>query len=513
MNSLSDLKKHFLEHKFSFLLIALLCVGVYFNILDNAFVSDDVQGILENPDLGNLSLALKKLNLSVFLKDLVFLCFGRGVLAYHILSIVLHILATILVYFFILILTENERLSSFATLLFALHPLHTETITWISGRTYALYSVFFLLSFIFYHLSLEKEKRTAYLLSSLVLYTIALFCSYWVLPLLVIFPLYGWYLKGKKFDWRFYLTLAAATAINFFLAYRIGTVGSKTATGAEVGGTHDITVLIPFSITQYLYLLFWPKVLSFYHEGLRLSSDYVFWSRIFTALFTLLLPAILFWRKKKLPLFFLFFFLIAISLSLSPIKVGYYVAERYVYLASISFCVLVAYALLWLEKKLPIKNLALFLLIPILLLYSIRAFVRNEDWQTRASFWAATVRDTPTSYRAHNNLGDVYGWRGDWVKAAKQFTTAIRLKANYVAPRYNLGIALMNMGKFEEAEQSLLVALKLKPDYYQAYFVLGIIDYKQGNLEGAREHWEECLKINPNYAKARQALRTLGGQQ
>ncbi len=509
MKSLSDLKSHLLERKYFLLLVVLLCVGVYLNILDNAFVSDDVVGILENPDVGKISLALKQFNLSIALKDLVFLCFGRSTLAYHILSIILHILATILVYFFVLILTRNERLSSFTTLLFALHPIHTETVTWISGRTYALYSVFFLLSFIFYHLSLENEKRIAYLLPSVIFYTIALFCSTWALPLLVIFPLYGWYLKEKEFDWRFYLTLAVIAGINFALVFKVGGVTSRAATGAMAGGTHDRTVTIPFSITQYIYLLFWPLKLSIYHEGTVLSLTYVFWSRVASVAFAFLLPLVLFWRKAKIPLFFLLFFLVSMALSLSPIKVGWYVAERYLYLGSVSFCVLIAAVLLWLEEKLPIRNLALFLLIPILLLYSIRTVIRNEDWQTRSSFWIATAEVSPTSSRAHNNLGDVYGWRGEWGKAAAEFKKAIARKPNYAPPHYNLGIAYANLGNFEEAKKELLKAVRLDSQHYKALHILGVISFKQGNLEEARKYWEECLKINPNYEDARRALRTL----
>ena len=363
--------------------------------------------------------------------------------------------------------------------------------------------------FIFYHFSLENEKRLSPLALAIIFYALALFTIPWALPLLVVFPLYGWYLKGKKLDWPFYLILTVLTVAYFFLVFRAGFVGQKASTGAKVGGTHDITILIPFSITQYIYLMFWPKVLSFYHEGLTLSQDYVFWSRLFTVGFAVLLPAVLFWRKRKLPLFFLLFFLIAISPSLSPVKVGFYVAERYVYLGSISFCVFLAAVLIWLEKKLPIKNLALFLLIPILLLYSIRTFIRNDDWQTRASFWIATAKDTPTSYRAYNNLGDVYGWRGDWSKAIKAFQTAIKLKSNYDTPRYNLGIAYLSVNNLEGAKEQLQAALKLNPQHYKAYYILGVLSFKEGNTEEAKKHWEKCLEINPNYQDALRRLSSL----
>jgi len=501
MNSLRDLRRQLVERKYFFLLVIILCVGVYLSILDNAFVSDDVQGILENPQIGNLSLTLKKFDLNVLLKDLVFLAFGKSPLAYHVVNLVLHILATILVYFFVLILTEDYRLSSFATLLFALHPIHTEAVTWISGRGYVLYSVFFLLSFIFYHFSQP--------LPALIFYTLSLFSSAWALPLLIVFPLYGWYLRGKKFDWGFYLALLAVAGLNLFLVYRVGGITSRALRGASVGGTRDYTITMPHSLTQYLYLVSWPIKLSFYRENDLLTSTYILFSRVIASIFIFILPLFFFLRKMKLALFFLLFFLASISLSLSPIKVGWYVAERYLYLGSISFCVLLAFLLLEVGEKLSRPHLALILLLPILLLYFARTFIRNDDWQSRESLWTVTVRDSPRSPRAHNNLGDVYGRKGDWKKAVVEFQTALKLKPNYAAPYHNLGIAYLNLGDFEIAKKYLLRAIELSPRYDSAYYVLGIISLKEGNSTEAQRHWEHCLEINPRNADCRWSLESL----
>jgi tetratricopeptide (TPR) repeat protein len=505
----TNLRQHFIENWKFILLIIILCVGAYLNTLDNAFVSDDIQGILNNPQLGNLAIDLKKFDLNVLLKDLVFFVFGRSPLAYHALNISLHTLATMLVYFFVLIVTEKKRVAMFSTLIFALHPIHTETVAWISGRGYALYSIFFFLSFILYDLYLENENRTRYAIASAILYAAALFSSTWALPLLIIFPLYGWYLKGKKFHGRFLVVLIAITALNLLLVFKVGGVTSRASRGLSVGGTHDYTITMPHSLTQYVYLLFWPAKLAFYRENDLLTQKYILASRVLASLLLIVLPLVLLIKKKKLALFFLIFFLAAISLSLSPIKVGWYVAERYLYLGTLAFAVFVSYLFVWLEKKTKIQHLAMVMIIPLLGLYGIRTVTRNADWQNRETLWTATIRDSPRSPRAHNNMGSVYGEKGDWKAAEAEFKKALKLKPNYNHAANNLGISLLQLGKLEEAQKAFLLALKLDPNRPSILYNLGLISYQQGKLDEAKAYWQKTLQISPNYRPAQKALRSL----
>lgn len=495
-----------------FLLVALLCLAAYFNALDGAFVSDDIESIVENQQLGNFFLAIKQFNFLDFLRGVIFHLFGRSPLPFHAVNLSLHILNAVLVYFFILILTENDRLSTFTSLLFALHPIHTEAVSWISGGGYLLYSFFFLSSFLFFHFYVESRSRS-FLMTSLALYFLGVATAVWIVPLLPIFFLYEKYLKGKSITWVFYFAVIAAGALNFFVAHQAGIVAFKAGAGASAGGTKDPTITIPHSLAQYIYLLFWPLNLTIYHEGLTVNSIYILLSRAAAVLIVFVSPLILFLRKAKLPLVFLLFFLASISLSLSPIKIGWYVAERYLYIGSISFCVLIAFLLLWLEKKLPIKNLALILLIPILLGYFARTVWRNKDWQSRTSFWIATAEASPTSHRAYNNLGNVYGWQEEWDKAIEAYKKALKIKPDHDTSNSNLGIAYIKIGDLEAAKKYLLRAVKINPKLFKAFFNLGLVYYKQGDFEEARKYWEQVLKINPNYTQARRALMTLENER
>ena len=509
IKSLTDIKKRFWEGRQFFLLAALLCLAVYFNALGGEFVSDDVSSIVENPNLGNFFLALKNFNVLNFSRAIIFHLFDRSVFAFHTFNLLLHLGTTVLVYFFILILTKNERLSTLTSLLFALHPIHTEAVSWISGGGYVLYSFLLLLSFLFFHLYLEPERNKTYLVFSLIFYVLSISSGIWAVPLLSLFFFYEVYLRQKKPSWLFYVVLVLFAAFGFYINWKAGAVTGKIEAGASVGGTRNWTVTAPHSLVQYFYLLLWPLNLTIYHEGLKVSQNYVWLSRTAALLTILITPPILFWRKKKVALFFLLFFLASISLSLSPVKIGWYVAERYLYLGSTSFCVLIAAILLWLEKKLPIKNLALFLLIPILIFYSWRTFVRNNDWRTQASFWIATARDSPTSFRAWNNLGNVYGWEKKWDRAIEAYQQSLKIKPDHDTANFNLGIAYFSKGDLEAAKKYFLRTVQISPKHYRAFYNLGLISYKQGNSNEARRYWEQALHLNPNYDPARKGLSLL----
>ena len=512
MKNLADFKRHIFKYKYVFLLIALLSLGAYLNALDNAFVSDDIGAIVKNERLGDLLVPLKEFNLNMLLRNLIFVCFGRSLLAYHAANTLLHTLATILVYFFVLIVTTDRRISCFVSLLFALHPIHTEAVSWVSGSGYVFYSVFFLIAFIFYHLYLENRGKTPYLLGSLICYSIAVLTSLWAIPMAVVFFLYEKYLKGRRINWRFYLVLGLVIGLRLFFLRGAATVRISSLAGGGGGlSLRNPLITIPHSLTQYLLLLFWPINLALYHEGEILTRTYLWAARTLALIFLLVLPII--FRRKKLFIFFWLFFLISISLSLSPMQISWYVAERYLYLGSVSFCVLISYLLVWLEKKTNLRGLAAALLVPILSFYFIRTVIRNNDWQSRASLWFATAKVSPRSPRVHNNLGDIYGGWGDLDNAIKEFEIARKLQPGYADATHNLGNTYLQRGDLENAKKYFLEATEYNPQLYQSFYSLGVISYHEGNREEAKRYFEKALSINPDYEAAQQALEVLESEK
>jgi len=505
LQALSDFKNYFWKRRYFFLLVSLLTLGAYLNTLDNAWVSDDIAGILKNRELGKFLISLHSFSLWNILRDLIFLLFGKSVVAYHSANIVFHLLAVILVYFFLLVVTESEQLSQLASLVFALHPIHTEAVSWISGAPYVICSTFFLSAFILFHLYLEARERRRYLAAALAFYLLALFSSLWAVPLLVVFFLYNWYLRGEKPSWSFYLPVLVIIGLRLlFLRENAATRVSSLASGTVF---KNPTILVPYSITQYLKLLFWPMALTLYHEGELLTAGYLRVARVVALIFFLILPLI--FRRKKTFIFFFLLFILGISFSLSPIQIGWFVAERYLYLSSISFCVLIAYLLVLIERRLGRRGLAGALLVPILSFCFIRIVIRNNDWQSRASLWLATARVSPRSPRVHNNLGDIYGGWGDLDRAIREFELARKLQPRYADATHNLGNIYLQKGDLKMARKYFIEATRYNPRLYQSYYSLGVIAYREGNLAGARSYFEQVLRLNPEYEPAKQALEVL----
>src|SRR3989338_861953 len=139
-----------------FILIAL-CFLVYANSLNNAFVSDDIPAILKNPAISHpLRFWLDPFNL---LNSFSYLIAGYSPFLYHLTSIILHSLNTILVFFFLSLFFKAES-SFLGACLFAVHPIHTEAVTWVSGRPYIITSLFILVVYLLYHNATTVNPHT-----------------------------------------------------------------------------------------------------------------------------------------------------------------------------------------------------------------------------------------------------------------------------------------------------------------------------------------------------------------
>ncbi len=513
MDTWEDIIEFVKSRRKFFLFLVGITIAVYANTLDNGFVADDMYGIVNNPQIGNIGLAIKQLNGHRLLKDIIYLLFGKSLFAYHAVNILFHAVNAVLVYFFVHLLTGNKRISSFSSLIFALHPIQTESVTWISGGRYPMYAFFFLLSFISFHFYLENKRKKRFLTYAVVGFFLALFSNLWVLSLTAAYFLYGQFVRKEKMVWEFYIPIAVL-CFSYLLLIR-GEAASRVSdlsTAAQgMGPGYNFLITLPHSITQYIHLLFWPLPLTIYHEGEILTQTYIWFSRIFSLLVLGGIPLLL--RKNKVLLFIFAFFFLVIAFSLSPVQLGWYVAERYVYLAVISFAVFISYFLIWVEDKLNADSLALILLVILLSFYSIRTVIRNNDWQNRAAVWFATARVSPRSPKAHNNLGDIYGGMGDLQKSLESFQRARELRPGYADATHNLANTYMQMGEFEKAKKYFKEAIEYNPNLYQSYYSLGAIAYEEKNYEQAREYFEQVLQIVPGYQPALEALQYLDAQQ
>lgn len=439
-------------------IIIVLSIAIYANSVTGAFVSDDIPSIVKNPDIGELSSAKDLVDLS---KAVIYKIGALNPVPYHVFNIILHALNSVLVFFFLSLFFKAQT-SFWGALLFAAHPVHTEAVSWISGMPYLLLTLFLLISFLLYvDKGKEGKIRVSRSLLSLVFYILALFSHWYAAPYPAMVALYDiTYGKWRK-NWRLWLPFILVTLI--FILARTSDISQRVSSlQADMGsaGMGNPLFNMAFSLANHAALVIWPAKLTLYHEPLKVSQQALA-AQIIGLVFVFSLLPLLF-RKAKPVFFGLGIFFVFLSSTYSPVPVAWLVAERYLYFASIGFFVLVGFLIRENKGREGVK-VAIFLIL-LIGAYSARTIYRNEDWRSRAALWRATVRISPESPRAHNNMGDIYSIEGDLEKAAASFRRATELKPNYAEAYFNLASTCEKLGRRHEAELYYKKAIAFKPE-------------------------------------------------
>lgn len=474
-------------------LVALL----YFNSLNNAFLSDDIPGIVNNPHLGDIrEVFVPPLNSIVYKLQywLTFKFFGVTPWAFRSLNILYHIGSTVTIFSLVKKLL-SERVALISAILFGIHPVLVESVAWISGGPYSRFGFFLLTSLFFYINSLERKWQ--YWLS-LLFFAVATATS----PMAVVFPLI-------LFMYEVCFGDLAKNWSRLALFGLIGAVGTLSYAGLVDQRTVSLItdfyvkpelmnpfLQIPIAVTEYLKLIFFPLGLTLYHSELSFSqSDYL----VRLTLFLLFVGSTLYcWHRNRPVAFFLTFFPVSLLVVLMPFGQSSIVAERYVYLGTFGVVTVVAIGLDWLVAREKTKILGWFILSLMVVSLSLRTIIRNIDWKNEDNLWIATGKFSPSSAQNHNNLGDVFSRRKDYDTAIEEFKKAISLNPRYADAYHNLGNAYLSLGKLNEAESSYYKALEFNPKIWQSYAQLAAIYANNGDWSQAKEIVSKGILINPN---------------
>ncbi|MFA6047622.1 MAG: tetratricopeptide repeat protein [Parcubacteria group bacterium] len=495
-----------------FILLFFLVAVSYFNALGNEFVSDDISGIKNNPDVGKWSYVFLTFGgwLTRFIIFLTYKVGGASPAIFHFYSIFIHLLVVFTLYI-LLNLFFKRSIAIGATAIFAVHPILAESVTWVSGMSYAQYSLFFLVSFIFYILS-AKNPRYYYL--SVLFFLLSLFVNPTAISLSAIFFLYELCFGDLKNNWKKILPYFSLTFVWMIIfALKIGSrLESLSNDFYQKTASQSIFIQAPVAIINYLKLIFWPRSLTLYHTELNFSPAAYF---LIILIFILYLTAIIYyWKKNKFIFFWLSFFIIALSVTLTPLGVSWVVAERYVYLGSIGIFVVFAMFYDWLmerggEKYKPVFY-GIFAIIVISL--SVRTIIRNIDWKDEDHLWPATVAVSPSGAPIHNNMGDVYARHQDYPKAIEEFTKATQINPGYADAYHNLANVNQMAGNTNEAIKYYNKALSINPNIWQSYQNLAAIYFQNGDKQKALENIQKAIQINPNNQQLINNLKIIQGQ-
>lgn len=455
------------------LVLLFLSFAVYANSLGNWFVSDDVAGILQNPAVGDFSHVLQS-GWGFFEPSVFFIVdnlFGKNPAAFRLINIGFHAGNSVLV-FILGSLLSGGTVGFITAALFAVHPLASESVTWISGATYNEYAFFSLLSLICFVLASRGRK---YLYFSLLFFGLALASSEKaiILPVIILALFISFWPRFNSF-WPWLLVFFAGSGTRgFLLLSGLFARVSSLAADYPLTNTHFNSpfLQIPIAITTYLNLIFYPEKLTLYHSDLIFSQQ-EFFIRVIILAIILLALAVSFFKNKQI-FFWGSFFLISLLPTINPYVMAWVVAERYVYFGMIGILAIVA---IFLTKIFRNKNLLWVVTGILVLALSIRTIWRNFDWQSEDTLWPATAKYSLLSPQNHNNLGDYYGRHGDFARSAQEFQTAIDLLPGYADAYHNLGNTYLAMGKLDLALESYKTALKYRPSLWQSQRQIEIVE-------------------------------------
>ncbi len=485
------------------LLLSLLSIGIYLNSLPNQFLSDDIATIIESPNITNASYFITKeppfFSFSSFLKFVNYNLFGLNPVPFRLVSIFAHWGSTLSV-FILLGFFFAWPINFFSAAIFAVHPILSESVVWISAQPYPTSSFLVFTSFIYYLLYKYQNKKR-YFYCAIFSYLLVFFASEKMITypiMLAFYELLENQLFNKKTISRL-IPFVGIASLRFLglLSLLKGRVDSLRTNYYQTPGLENPLHQIPVALATYLELIFWPIRLVFYHsEETILTRSQALVKYLIFAPYPIIL-VIAFVKKQKALFFWLTFFLITLLPVLTPFRVSWIVAERYVYLGTAGIIVFVAF-LLHKIGQLSRKEISWGLFLIIIGLLSFRTFQRNDDYKNQDTLWLASAKYAPSSPQNHNNLGDLYARRQEWDKAIEAFQTAIKLKPNYADAYHNLGNTYRQNGDQEEAIQSYQKATQFNHNLWQSYQNLGALYYEQQQLEPAAKALKKATQINPN---------------
>lgn len=563
-----DWKKHLLP----ILCLFIISFGIYTNTLWHEYALDDQMVIYENKFVtaGTDSISrimtsdafegffgergsqlisggrYRPLTFVVF--ALEWEIFGRKPFVGHLLNVLSYSFLCILIYIFLVWLFHNQKeeensaqnlflsLPFLASIIYALHPIHTEVVANIKGRD-ELFGFLFSLMAVIYFFQLFKNRWHDFLILFL-LYLLALLSKENAITFLAIFPLVAFIKNKKVLEGSFltpYLSIILATATYLFLR-SISTKAGLTAHTEEILNNPFVRAsasekwgTILYSFSQYFKLLLFPWTLS--HDYYFNQIPYRKLSDPFVLAILVALLALVFWliknlRKRNEIIFSVLFFLFTFSIVSNVLfTVGIIMNERFVFVSSLGFAILVAWGLLKLGKNQWALSSALLI---ILSFYSYKTFTRNFAWKDndtlfRTDFYNSnnsakvatayggslmelsnslikkdsnlarnyidssikvlehSIKIYPENSQAWLLYGNaIYAKTRDVQKAIPIYKHCLTLRQNYFDALYNIGILNFNLKQEDSAERYLRAALNASPNHKEVRETLGKIYAKQG---------------------------------
>ncbi len=516
----------------SVILIVLLGFAVYGNSLTGEFIWDDVFLIERNTYIRDASYIPKifsedlgagagkeynfyrPVQLITYMAD--YSLWKLDVRGYHLTNILLHICVALSLYYLINAIFKDNLLALLTGSFFVVHPIHTEVVTYLSGRADSLALLFMLLCALCYIKSSSSNGIGVYILISLSC-ALALLSRENSLILPVLLLVYHYSFK-KKIEIKKFLIIPSLAVIYILLRLTV-LKALLTADAAD-----HMTSLLPrlpgvfVALSSYIKLLFLPFPLHMeYGTKMFAPGD----PRVILGIVILIALLFFSFKRKENATYISFcalWFLVAFLPVSNLFPINAYMAEHWMYLPSIGFFLIVAKTISVGATGRPpagkagpplLKTLTIIFAICLLAFYSYLTIRQNNFWKEPISFYERTLRYAPDSSGVNFNLGIAYTQINQEEKAIASYKRAIESKTDYAEAHNNLGIVYATSKRYDEAAASFKKAIEIKKDFADAYNNLGNIYRDAGKNEEAIALYQKAIAAKPNHEEAYNNLGVL----
>jgi tetratricopeptide (TPR) repeat protein len=560
----SVIKREFSKIHFTLSIIGILIIGyiAYSNTLKVPFYFDDYDSIVDNPLIKNIDNYLKIPAFANFNDRFIsYLTIALNyhfhqfeVFGYHMVNIVIHLINTLLVILLSIFTLStpvmkdkfdinNRRVFSlFVGLIFIVHPIQIQAVTYIIQRMSSLSALFYLLTLLLYvkgrMVTLDTDKRSIkkiffasfFFITSLIGLILGIWSKQTVasFPLaVVIYEIIFLREKNNKINLKIILSVLFFYAL--LVAYYVINYGLPIETDEISRSEYLFTQLEVMVI--YIRYLFLPFGQNIDHDHQIVNSLFNFSTLAsFFFLIALLGIAIMFIKRVPIVSFSIFWFFLSLSIESSIIPIRDLMVEHRLYLPVFGFALSVVFLLHEYIKNIKYRYL-IFSLIALSL--SISTYMRNNLWNNPVEMWSDAIKKSPDKvrpyfargsvflhsgqfdncildmqkvimidkyyFKAYDNIGFAYQEKKDFQRALKYHNEALRINPNFASAYNNRGVCYLYMGNWDLASQDFQKAISLNQYYTDAFFNLGYIYFYKKEYQNSIDNLNKALYLNPSY--------------
>jgi len=527
-----------------YIVLALTTLAVFSRTLGHGFVNlDDNLYVYENSHvkvgltLSNLAWAFKTTD-QCFWHPLVWLSYfldrqvwGLQPLGFHVTNLVLHVANVLLLFHILRAMTGSVRKSAFVAGLFGVHPLHLESVAWVSERKDVLSTLFWFLTLWAYtRFATADANPSKFRIRQYAIVVVFFVLGLMAKPMLVTVPLVlllldywplGRISAGASVRSRSEKNSACCHPNGTRLILEkvpllaLSIIFSGIAYYAQKAGNAISLSAYPFSVrlgnalcsyVSYIAKAVWPRELAvFYpHAGLSLEVWRVACAALFLAVISFGIWA---WRRYPYLTVGWLWYVVTLIPVIGFVQVGSFaMADRYTYVPLIGLFIALSWGATDLLKRICPGKTADFTLsavgLVILLAFGVCTFVQSGYWKDSVTLFTRALSVTSENALAHNNLGTALEDAGEVARARAHYLRANQIQPNYAQAYSNLGSLLAQQGRRSEAIRYLSHAIRLDPGYWKARYNLAVMLQNEGALSRAISQYREVLKTKPDFPQA-----------